>query len=87
MKLASLEPGGAPARPIEVSSASAVEPHAEGMPCAACGVPGVRVEEHAARTLRDERGGERRLRIARVVCPRCGTRRDVFFRLAEALPN
>lgn len=78
MKLAALEPGGAPERPIEVTSASAVEPHARGMPCAACGADGVRVEEHAAVTG---------LRVARVVCPRCGVRRDVFFRLGTPLPS
>lgn len=82
MKLASLEAGGAPDRPIEVTSASVVDVHAASVSCAACGAPGVRVEEHVAVTT-----DERRLRVARVVCPRCGVRRDVYFRIAPALPS
>lgn len=82
MKLASLEPGGAPDRPIEVTSASVVEVHASSLPCAACGASGVRVEEHVAVTI-----DERPLRIARLICPRCGVRRDVYFRIAATLPS
>src|SRR5689334_697049 len=37
MKLAALEPGGAEDRPIEVTSASIIEPHASSMICPACG--------------------------------------------------
>lgn len=88
MKLAALEPGGAPDRPLEVTSASIIEPQASSMTCAACGNHGVRVEEHVAQTF----GGtgtepERRLRVVRVVCQRCGTRRDVFFRIGTVLPS
>ena len=79
VKLATLEAGGGPDRPIEVSSASVVEPHAEGLPCAACG-EAVRVEEHVA----DTRTG---LRVARVRCKLCGARRDVYFRLGTTLPS
>jgi hypothetical protein len=80
MRLALLEPGGAPDNPIEVTSASVVEVHAQSLPCAACGERGVRIEEHVA-----EAGA--RLRVARVLCPRCGVRRDVFFRIATSLPS
>ena len=81
VKLATLEPGGAADRPIDVTSASVVEPHAEGMPCPACG-ESVRVEEHVAVTI-----AERALRVARVRCKRCGARRDVYFRLGTVLPS
>ena len=80
MKLAALEPGGHPERPIEVASASIIEPHAASMPCAACGEQGLRVEEHAADL-------PRRLRVVHVLCQRCGTRREVFFRIGTVLPS
>jgi endogenous inhibitor of DNA gyrase (YacG/DUF329 family) len=82
MKLAVLEAGGGPDRPIEVTSASIIEPHASSMPCAACGNPAVRVEEHVAQTIET-----RRLRVVHVVCPRCGTRREVYFRIGTVLPS
>src|SRR5262245_25091670 len=78
MKLAALEAGGSPERPIEVTSASVVEAHAASLPCAACG-EGTRVDEHLAVTLKDDRGGSRSLRVARVRCTRCGVRRDIYF--------
>ena len=88
LKLAALEPGGAPDRPIEVTSASIIEPHASSMPCAACGAQGLRVEEHVAVTLGGEGSEpERRLRVVHVVCQRCGTRREVFFRIGTVLPS
>lgn len=83
LRLAALEVGGSPERPIELASASVVEPHASSLPCAACGASGVRVEEHAARTMPD--GGL--VRVVRVYCARCGVRRDVFFRVRTALPS
>jgi hypothetical protein len=78
MKLALLEPGGSPARPIEVSSASVIEPHASSLPCPACGAQGVRVEEHAA---------EQGIRVTRVRCARCGARREIWFRIGTTLPS
>lgn len=83
MKLSALEPGGAPDRPIEVTSASIIEPHASSMPCAACGAYGVRVDEHIAVTLEDSR----RVRIVYVNCQRCGTRREIYFRIGTMLPS
>ncbi len=80
-RLAYLEPGGDRARPLEVESASQVEPHALALPCLGCDGPN-RLEEHAAVTVDGDR-----LRVARLVCPRCGTRRDVWFRIAPALPS
>ncbi len=80
-KLASLEPGGAPERPIEIRSASEVEVIARSMPCSRCGAP-VRLDEHLADTI-----GITRFRIARLSCSMCGARRSVYFRIALALPN
>ena len=76
-KLAALESGGAPDRPIEVASASVVESHARALPCALCD-GAVRVDQHTA----EEHGGAR-LRVARVVCTRCGTPRAIYYRLAQ----
>jgi len=88
IKLAALEAGGAPGRPIEVTSASTIESHASSMTCAACGNLGVRVEEHAAQTVAGT-GSEpaRRLRVVHVLCQRCGTRREVYFRIGTVLPS
>ena len=87
-KLAALEPGGAPDRPIEVTSASIIEPHASSMTCAACDNQGVRVEEHVAQTV-PAAGSEppRRLRVVHALCLRCGTRREVYFRIGSVLPS
>lgn len=80
MKLAALEQGGAPDRPIDVESASTIEVHATSMPCPSCGNHGVRVEEHIAETIDD-----RRLRIVKLKCPRCGVRRDVYYRILSTM--
>jgi hypothetical protein len=86
LKLALLEPGGSPERPIEVTSASIVEPHAAGLACAACG-GSTRVEEHAAVTSSDANGISRSLRVAHVRCTRCSVERDIFFRLGTTLAS
>jgi DNA-directed RNA polymerase subunit M/transcription elongation factor TFIIS len=80
-RLAALEPGGAPERPIDLTSASEVEVSARSMPCPRCGGE-VRVDEHLAETV-----GASRLRIAKVSCPGCGHRRAIYFRLGGLLPN
>lgn len=55
-KLVTLEPGGAPDRPIEIESASVVETDAGSQPCSICGgtalVTDHRVIEHEGRRLR-----------------------------------
>ena len=86
LKLAALEAGGSPERPIELSSASTVEPHAAGLGCAACGGP-TRVQEHSAVTVADAGGTPRSLRVVRVRCTRCGVERDIYFRLGATLAN
>ncbi len=80
-RLATLEPGGAPSLPLEIVSASEVEIIARSTPCVRCDGE-VRVDEHLAETV-----GTSRLRIARVSCPACGSRRAIYFRLGAGLPN
>lgn len=86
LELAMLEPGGSAERPIEVSSASVVEPHATSLECPACGGPS-RLEEHSAVTLPDKAGVPRSLRVAQVRCSRCSVVRRIYFRIAIALAN
>ena len=77
-KLARLEAGGAPERPIDVSTASVVEPHARSAACAQCAREGtLRVESHEARIVAGER-----LRVVSVSCSACSARRDLYFRIA-----
>lgn len=78
-KLWRLEPGGSPSRPLEVSSASVIEPCASSEPCLACG-SGVRVSDHRAETVEG-----RRLRVVETACVQCGARRTWYFRLAAEL--
>lgn len=80
LELAHREVGGSPDRPIEVVSASVVEPHAAGLPCAVCDAP-TRVLEHVAVST------PRALRVVRVRCTRCSVEREIYFRLAATLPN
>lgn len=77
IKLAALAVGGAADRPIVVTSASVIEPHASSLPCVACG-ESVRIDEHVANAALG-------LRIVKVRCPRCGVRRELYFRIAQ--PN
>ena len=78
-KLAALEPGGAPDRPIDVATASVIEPQARAMACSRCGAEGAaRIAEHEARAI-----GERRLRVVVVSCARCGSERPVYFRIVH----
>lgn len=76
LKLAALEAGGTPERAIDVTSASVIEVHAKSTPCAACGEPNIRIEEHEAR------GGVRELTV---LCSRCGVRRKVYYRIGTEL--
>ncbi|MFO0643375.1 MAG: hypothetical protein U0183_29380 [Polyangiaceae bacterium] len=81
MALSRLEPGGSAEHPIEVSTASLVEPTARAMPCPACGGH-VRVRDHTAETI-----AGRRLRVAKVDCARCGTEVSRYFTIAEPRLN
>jgi hypothetical protein len=80
-RLARLEPGGAPDRPIEVSSASLVEPTAESLPCPLCDGR-LRALEHTAQAIDGAR-----LRVVQVRCTHCGTQRALFLRIGTVLPN
>lgn len=79
-RLAALEPGGSPARPITIDSPAAVEVVATARPCPLC-EGSLRVEEHAAEVIDGAR-----LRVARLACAACGTRRARYFRLETPLP-
>ena len=80
-RLALLEPGGSPEHPIEVVTASLVEPKARALPCPVCG-GAVRVEDHTARTLKGTP-----LRLAAVVCPMCTHKRILYFVIRPLLLN
>ena len=80
-RLARLEPGGAPAHPIDVESASQVEGHARSMPCVRCGEQ-ARVAEHTAETIDGVR-----VRVAKMLCPACASRRDIYFRVLTSTVN
>jgi hypothetical protein len=80
-RLAELEAGGTPGRPIVVVSASLVEPKARALPCLACGAA-VRLEDHAAKTIDGAL-----LRLARTVCPRCEHERTTYFAISPPLVN
>jgi hypothetical protein len=74
-RLARLEPGGSPERPLVIDSPAVVEVRAVAKPCPLCG-GSLRVEEHAALEIEGAR-----LRVASVACTQCGVRRSVYFRL------
>ena len=78
-KVAALEPGGAPDRPLEVPSASTVEGRAVALGCARCGGE-VRLEAHEAEVVSGVA-----LRRARTRCKACRAARDVWLRVAPPL--
>ncbi|MBI2391461.1 MAG: hypothetical protein HYV09_17865 [Deltaproteobacteria bacterium] len=94
-RLARLSSGGAPERPIEVATASLVEPMARASRCVRCD-GAVRLDEHVVRVVAEAtrgivaeatrgivaeatRGTKRSLRVARVSCPSCGAAREIYF--------
>ncbi len=81
-RLAALEPGGGPARPIEVPSASLVESRALASPCLRCGAAEARLEGHEAASA-----GGLIVRTLRTRCGRCGAPRTLYFRVVTAGPN
>ena len=80
-RLARLSPGGEPTRPLDVPSASVIEPQARSMPCPKC-LGSCTVVEHAAET----REGTR-LRIAHMICKGCSGRRAIYFRIVGEMYN
>jgi hypothetical protein len=75
-KLALLERGGAPDRPLEVPSAAVIEGRARSMPCVQCEGE-YQVTDHRT---------EGALRVVDVSCRRCHVRRSLWFRIAAG-PN
>ena|SRR5437867_9441123 len=80
-RLARLQPGGTPDRPLEVDSPARVEVKAHATPCPLCGAT-LHLDEHAAETVDGIR-----LRVARLTCTACRTSRALYFRLAPPLPH
>jgi hypothetical protein len=80
-KLAAIEDGGSPQFPLEVESASLVEPRAEALPCPRCEGP-MRCREHAAEAIEGDP-----LRIVHLTCRSCGSERTVYFRIRPHLLN
>jgi hypothetical protein len=77
-RLASLERGGAPDRPIEVVSSAVIEGRARSTPCVQC------EGEYAVDDHQAEGAG---LRVVSVTCRRCHTSRKLWFRIVAAGPN
>lgn len=71
-KLLELEPGGTPERPLEVATASVIEPKARAVHCPRCDEP-FDVTNHEV-----EAG---RLRRTTVQCRQCGGTRSLWFRV------
>jgi hypothetical protein len=80
-RLAALEPGGRPDRPIEVAASPVVDVRAREERCARCGGE-LTLDEHAAVEVAGEP-----LRLARLTCRGCGGKREIWFRLAPRRPN
>jgi hypothetical protein len=80
-RLARIEPGGAPSRPVDVDSASQIEVRAESTPCLRCQGP-YRIDEHTAECLEGEH-----VRVIHARCHHCGARRVMYFRVRPALPS
>lgn len=77
-RLARLEPGGAPDRPLRVDSPAVIELRATARPCPLCAGP-LRLDAHRAEVIDGAR-----LRIADVRCTQCGVARAVYFQLEDA---
>jgi hypothetical protein len=80
-KLFLLSPGGSAERPLSVESASVVDTRASSVKCPRCDGQHELLEHKAVQVAGD------RLRQALLRCRRCGSRRSLFLRLEERLPN
>jgi hypothetical protein len=80
-KLAKLEAGGSPGRPIEVPTSAVIEGRARSVQCVQCEGQ-LDVVEMSATTWE----GEPR-RIAHVRCRLCKTPRDLWYRITAPLPS
>jgi hypothetical protein len=77
-RLAALVPGGAPDRPIEVSSSPVIEARARSLKCPQCD-GSYRLVDHQAESAS--------LRVVEVACQNCGVARRLWFRIAATGPN
>ena len=77
-RLTAAAPGGAPDRPLVVSSASVIDGRARSLPCAQCGGE-LELRHHAAAGAHS--------RVVKLVCRLCHTARQVWFRIEPALAN
>jgi hypothetical protein len=77
-RLAALEPGGSPARPIDVPSAAVIDGRARATPCIQCGGE-LRVEDDAAAFV-----DGRAQRVVNTRCVSCHAPRLLHFRLPAA---
>jgi hypothetical protein len=80
-RLAALEPGGTPDRPIAVETPAVIEAQVADQPCIQC-TGRLRVDEHAV----DVHGGVH-LRVVRARCLGCGTPRVRWFKVEPPRPN
>lgn len=81
VRLAELEPGGGPERPIVVDTAAVIDGRAEHTPCAVCEA-GLMLKEHDAVTHETVS-----LRRTKLVCKECHTPRVIWFRIERPQPN
>jgi hypothetical protein len=81
LKLAALDQGGSPERPLDVSSASVVESRAEAEPCLRCGLP-MKTAEHTTAS-----GPNGLLRLVRLSCRSCGADRTMYLRIVSSYLN
>lgn len=80
-RLFALEPGGAPERPIDASSAAVIEAHATSVPCPLCG-SSQEVVEHTALVHHGIR-----LREVKLRCRQCGSKRSLWFKIVGGRLN
>lgn len=83
--LAIARPGGTADRPIEVVSASQIEPRAEREPCPTCGGR-FHVETHEVQTIGANAPDAETVRHVVCRCGTCGTARTTWFRVQNVLP-
>lgn len=74
-RLAALEPGGSPERPVDVSTPAVIEGRARSTPCVQCGGE-LSIEDHAVHA-----DAHHSLRVVRARCRACHAPRALYFRL------
>jgi hypothetical protein len=86
-KLWFLDAGGAPDRPIEVTTAAVIEARAASARCPLC-FGELRVADHEALTVAQAGGvTEKPLRVVTLRCFRCGATQRLYFHIGTSLPS